>query len=120
MSAVRRAVLDPSVVAEWARRRAEYRRKARPAWYVFATLTVVAVLPPILQLVPPWPYYAVISVLCIASAIHLHLRHQVVLSCPHCGKRPTPQFGRLPLYEIDCCPHCYYWLLDPRRGAADI
>jgi hypothetical protein len=116
MSAVRRAVLDPAVVAEWQRRCAEYKRKARPLWYVLAALLLLAVLPPLMNLVPPWPYYGVVAFIGLALTSHLRLRHQVILLCPHCGKTPVAPLARLPLYEIDCCSHCYHWLVNPRGG----
>ena len=113
-------MLDPAVVAEWRRRCVEYKRKARPLWYGLVILLMLGVLPPLMHLVPPWPYYAVLAFIGLALASHLSVRHQVVLHCPSCGKAPAPFLGRLPLYEIDCCPHCNHWLVNPRHSAADL
>ena len=113
---VERATFDATVIAEWARRRAHFRRKSRWRWWVFAVLLVLAALPVLLGMLAPVPWIPVAGFCAFAYGLTLRFRYLAVLACPQCGKRPLRQSAALPLWDLDYCPHCYYWLIDPRRG----
>jgi hypothetical protein len=114
-----RATFSAEVVAEWELRRATLRRASNPIWYVFlGVVLVIAALLPFLGLTSFFPYLGVIAFLGIFVLSYLKLRPFYLLKCPHCGKSPLG-FGAMPAaFDIDICPHCYYWLLSPTRGSA--
>jgi hypothetical protein len=113
---VERAIFDATVIAEWARRRAHLRRKSRWLWWVFAILLVLAAVPVLLGLIAPFPWLPVVGFCALAYGATLRFRYLAIIACPHCGKRPLRQRAALPLWDLDYCPHCYYWLIDPYRG----
>ena len=114
---VMKATFDAAVVTEWARRREHFQRKGRWLWWVFAVLLVLAVVPALLGMIAPFPWLVVVAVCAIAYAVTLRSRYLAVIACPHCDKKPwSLRTRRLALVGHDLCPHCYYWLIDPRRG----
>jgi hypothetical protein len=113
----RRATFDADVTAEWQRRCVAFRHSQQWLWWIFWLLVGIAPTPLLLGLVPAIPYALVAPVLLLAVALLLRFRYLANVQCPHCARTPVPQIGRLPLWDIDCCPHCDYWLLNPRHGA---
>lgn len=110
----KRATFDPQVVAEWQRRRTAFRQTSRWVWVAYWSAVLLAPSPFLFGVIPPWP--AALVTAFVALLVGLFLRcHTVVLTCPHCGKRPAPDsFGQIPIGDVDCCPHCSYWLIDLR------
>jgi hypothetical protein len=113
---VERATFNATMIAEWARRRAHFRRQSRWLWWVFAVLLVLAAVPVLLGMIAPFPWIPMLGFCALAYGLTLRFRYLATIACPHCGKRPLSPLARLPLWDIDFCPHCYYWLIDPRRG----
>jgi hypothetical protein len=113
---VERATFDATVIAEWTRRRTHSRRKSRRLWWVLAVLLVIAMVPVLLGMISPFPWVPVVGFCALGFGLALRFRYLAVIACPRCGERPLSPFARLPLWDFDYCPHCYYWLIDPRRG----
>jgi hypothetical protein len=110
-----RATYDEGVVAEWQRRRSAFRRSSRRVWWPFWLAVLLAPLPFILGVVDIKPAAFVVAGILLFVGLHLRYRHLGILACPHCGKPPSPDRSRqMVLREIDCCPHCSYWLIDLR------
>jgi hypothetical protein len=114
-----RAIFDSNVVAEWSRRREEFRHSNRWAWWALWIAVLLSPFPLLLGWVGFVPYAFVGAFLFLFFGLHLRFRHMHILACPHCGKAPVPRFQRLPLYEVDCCPHCNYWLIALRKGSVN-
>jgi hypothetical protein len=110
------ATFDKDVVAEWERRVKQYRRSTRRTMVVFAPLLLVAALPPILGFVTPFPYSAFAAFVVVVVAILCGFAFRADLTCPHCGDNPVLGNQVVPLWQIDHCAKCSYWLLNPRRG----
>jgi hypothetical protein len=111
-----RATFDPAVVSEWTRRRVTFRHKSRWLWWILTVLLILATLPVVAGIIPTTPWLSAEAFCGVAFALVLRFRYLAVLKCPHCGRRPVRPGQRLPLWDVDCCPHCYYWLINPRRG----
>lgn len=117
---IARAKFDAEIVAEWQRRRREFRQSSRWVWWPFWFAVLLAPLPFILGVVDIKPAAFVVAFVLLCVGFHLRYRHLVVLACPHCGKPPAPdRFGQMAWGEIDCCPHCSYWLIDLRGSGED-
>ena len=115
MRVIPNATLDPDVVAEWMRRREAFRRNTRWLWYLYAGVLALIALPPILNFVPAYPYLVRVAFVPVLGVLWIKNRHFHILKCPHCEKPPV-KFSR-PLEGDDFCPHCFYWLENPRRGS---
>jgi hypothetical protein len=110
---IERATYDESVVAEWGRRRSAFRRSSRWVWWPFWIAALLAPLPFVSGTVDAKPGAFVVVFILLFVGLYLRYRHITILTCPHCGKRPAPdRFGQVALGEVDCCPHCSYWLID--------
>lgn len=113
---VKRTIYDATVTAEWARRREYVRRRSRWLWCLFAALLVLAMMPVLLGMIAPFPWIPFVGFCALGYGLTLRFRYLSVIACPQCGKRPLSPLGRLPVWDLDYCPHCYYWLVDPHRG----
>jgi hypothetical protein len=109
---------NPSIVDEWKHRCDQFEQKSRWLWRVLIGAVVIAPVPPIIGVVPWFPYAIAIPFAMVAAALLLRSLHLVRIKCPNCGKPPIGQFNLMPLYVVDCCPHCYHWLVNPRSGRA--
>jgi len=117
---IARATYDAGVVAEWQRRRSAFRRSSRWIWLPFWLAVLLAPLPFILGVLDIKPGAFVVAFVLLFVGLHLRYRHHLIIACPHCGRPPAPsRFGRMPLGEIDCCPHCSHWLIDLRGSSQD-
>jgi hypothetical protein len=115
---IARATFDAAVVAEWKRRRTAFAYSQRWVWWMFWPVVALAPIPLLLKVVPLEPYVFVAPFLLAFVGLHLRFRHLHILLCPHCSNPPSSKYGRQPIWEVDCCPTCNYWLLNPRRGYA--
>jgi len=114
-----RAIYNPDVIAEWDRICAASRRKSRLLWYVLGVCLAVALLVPLSGLVAFFPYVLVVGFLALWASSALRFGYQAILECPNCGESPVHLGRRIPLYDVDYCPHCYHWLRSPQnRGGA--
>jgi len=107
-----RTTFDAAVVSEWTRRRLEFRHRMRWMWWLFWLLVLTAPFPFFLRMIEIVPAAYVIAFLLIFIAVHLRFRYVHIIACPHCGEPPAPRFQRLVTYDLDCCSHCRYWLLN--------
>jgi hypothetical protein len=115
---IKRATYDADVVIEWQRRRRAFRRSSHWVWWPFWIAVLLAPLPFIFGVIDVKPGAYVFAFLLLFVGLHLRYRHLGILACPHCGKAPSPdRSGQMSLGEIDCCPHCSYWLIDLRGGS---
>lgn len=112
------ATFDQDVIDEWGRRLAQRRRSSRRALAIFVPVMLIAVLPPILGLARPLHYLAYTGLVVAFVAIVCAFMFRTELACPHCGKNPVLGNQLVPLWQIDHCAKCSYWLLDPRRSSS--
>jgi hypothetical protein len=109
-------VLDKSIIAEWSYRHSELKRSTRRflvGWFFMVSLLAV---PPIVGWVKLYPYWVLAG---FGAFFVLAARMQFssfTIQCPNCGNPPVAAWQRTPLWQIDHCSSCNYWLLDPRRG----
>jgi hypothetical protein len=115
-----RAKFDAAVVSEWTRRRQEFRHRMRWMWWLFWLLVLTAPFPFFLHMIEIAPAAYGIAFLLIFIGVHLRFRYAHIIPCPHCGKPPAPRFQRLVTYDLDCCAHCRYWLLNPGGVAKNV
>jgi hypothetical protein len=116
---IERATFDSDVVEEWQRRRMAFRQSAQWVWWPFWIAVLLAPLPFILGIIDLKAGAFVVMFVLVFVGIHLRYRHLHIVACPHCGKPPAPdRFGQIHLGEVDCCPHCGYWLINI-RGSKD-
>jgi hypothetical protein len=107
------SIHDDAVVAEWLRRRSEFRRAQRPLVYGLVVLFVCLLVPPLFGIIKAMPYIGVLLFIGVWLASYLRTRHQIILMCPHCNRTPVSKYGQYPIFELDHCPHCLYWLKTP-------
>jgi hypothetical protein len=118
---IEQATLDPEVVAEWQRRRNAFRLSSHWVWWPFWLAVLLAPLPFFLGIIDVRPGGLVVAFVLLFVGLYLRYRHLGILACPHCGKSPAPdRFGQMTLREIDCCPHCSYWLINIRGGSDNV
>ncbi len=95
--------------------------KKTPRVSPLSTLGVVAFLVHVLLSPVPFIFHVIevkpaayfVALMLIYGGVFLRYRHIVNVACPHCGKPPAPdRWGQIYWGEIDCCPHCGYWLID--------
>jgi hypothetical protein len=118
---IERATYDAEVVTEWQRRLRAPRRSSQWIWWPYWIAVLLAPLPFIFGVIDIKPGAFVVAFLLLFVGLHLRYRHLLILACPHCGKSPSPdRYGQMPMGEIDCCPHCGYWLIDLRGNSEDV
>src|SRR5262245_47422819 len=98
---MQRSVHDKEVVAEWQRRRAEFRRAQRPLVYSAVGALLCLLVPPLLGLIEPFPYLGLLLFVSVWVASYLRTRHQIMLPCPHCNRTPASKLGQIPIFELD-------------------
>ena len=108
-----RATLDPKVTAEWARRCARSRKASRTPRYILIAAFLAALSPPIFGVVAYLPYLVYLAVIAAFAAAMFPGAAFASLRCPNCNRILIP-VGPVPLTPIDFCPHCRFWLVDPR------
>jgi hypothetical protein len=111
---MQRATFDESVIQEWEKRCAAYKKSAKLVEWGTGLLFIALSLPPIFSWVEPFPYFGFTAFLATFCFLYLRTRHQLVLCCPNCNSHPAPVHGQLPIQKLDWCPHCGYWLISPR------
>lgn len=108
-----RATLDHEVIAEWALRCARSRKSSRTPRYILITAFLAALSLPLLGVVAYLPYLLYVAVVAVFAAASFPGAAFASLRCPHCNKVLIP-VGQVPLTPIDFCPHCRFWLIDPK------
>ena len=115
---VGRAQIDRKVINAWAGTVSSVRKgwlKGAASW---AVGTAVAYIPYGIGIIQSKVYLASVIAISLFYGSLIALLSSVTLRCPHCGKNPrTGVWHQAPLYQIDYCPHCYYWLVDPRQSS---
>ena len=111
-----RATLNQEIIAEWGRRCAKSRKASRVPRYFLVAAILIASSSPLFGVVAYFPYLLYVGVIAIFAAAMFPGAAFASLRCPNCDKVLIP-VGQIPLTPIDFCPHCRFWLIDPRGGA---
>lgn len=99
-----RSIIDERIIAEWAERKARY-KKNRKLFSPIALIVLVASV--LLFSIFKIPYLLIPLPFCV---IYLVIDQVVAnlseeLKCPNCGKHPVSYFGRESAVDVDFCRH---------------